>query len=152
MDCGKLGRPYINNNSTTNIFSEKEQDKYHQGCASDDKKPVPLFSSEQAKEIMRYDFWLREALAWGKLKEKLGHFTTTDEKSRYARRTAEILDEIAKQARELLNAAQETERVGAMFESDAFTEFFDRVLTHWDEIRSAKGYVNTSLKNLLRDT
>jgi hypothetical protein len=109
-----------------------------------------LLSLEQAKEIMRYDFWRREAQAWGELKEILGHFATPDDKARYTRRTTEILNEIAKQARELLNAARETERIAAMFECEAFAEFFDKVLTHWDEIRSAKGYVKASLKNMER--
>ena len=104
--------------------------------------------AEQAKEIMRYDYWRREALAWGKLKELLGHFSAPGDKARYERRTAEILDEIARQVRELLNNAQEPKRVSAMLESEAFADFFDRVLTHWDEIRSVKGYVKASLKNL----
>jgi hypothetical protein len=149
LEHGNFGRPYINNNSTTNNFSEKEQDEYHQGCGPDDKKPVPLLSLEQAREIMRYDFWQREAQAWGDLKEMLGQFATPGDKARYTRRTTEILNEIAKQGRELLNAARETERIIAMFESEAFAEFFDKVLTHWDEIRSAKGYVRASLTNLL---
>jgi hypothetical protein len=46
-----------------------------------------LFSSEQAKEIMRYVFWRREAQAWGELKEKLGHFPSPSDKARYTRRT-----------------------------------------------------------------
>ncbi len=93
-------------------------------------------------------YWRQEAQAWGELKERLGHFAVAGDKARYARRTNEILDEIAKQARELLNAGQESKRVTALFDSEAFADFFDKVLTHWDEIRSAKGYVRASLKNI----
>ncbi len=148
---GNFGRPNINNNSTTNNSLEKEQGKYHQDSVPDDKKPVPLLSLEQAKEIMRYDYWRREAQAWGELKERLGHFTVTGDKAHYARRTNEILDEIAHQIQELLNNEQESDRVAAMLDSEAFAEFFDRVLTHWDEIRSAKSYVKASLRNLERE-
>ena len=150
MVCGNFGHRNINNNSTTNNSLEKEQGKYHQDSVPDDKKPVPLLSLEQAKEIMRYDYWRREAQAWGELKERLGHFTVTGDKAHYARRTNEILDEIAHQIQELLNNEQESDRVAAMLDSEAFAEFFDRVLTHWDEIRSAKGYVKASLKNFER--
>ncbi len=150
MDSGKLGHPNINNNSTTNSFFEKEQGKNHQGPAPDDKKPAPLFSLEQAREIMRFDYWRRETLAWGKLKERLGHFVAPGDKARYERRTAEILNEIARRVRELLNSAQTPEHVAAMLDSEAFADFFDMVLTHWDEIRSTKGYVSASLENLLK--
>ena len=150
MVCGNFGHRNINNNSTTNNSLEKEQGKYHQDSVPDDKKPVPLLSLEQAKEIMRYDYWRREAQAWGELKERLGHFTVTGDKAHYARRTNEILDEIAHQIQELLNNEQESDRVAAMLDSEAFAEFFDMVLTHWDEIRSAKGYVKASLRNLER--
>ncbi len=100
---------------------------------------------------MRYDFWQRETVAWGKLKEKLCHFAALGDKDRYERRTAEILDEISRQGHELLNNAQEPERVSAMLDSEAFAEFFDRVLTHWDEIRSVKGYVRASLNNVVKN-
>ncbi len=66
----------------------------------------------------------------------------------YAYSYVDILHEITEQIRELLNSAQEPERVAAMFDSEAFAEFFDRVLAHWDEIRSVKGYVRASLRNL----
>ena len=72
---GKTGQANINNNSITNNFLEKEQGYYHQGYAPDDKKPVPLLSLEQAKEIIRYDDLRCEALAWGELKAKLGYFS-----------------------------------------------------------------------------
>jgi predicted Zn-dependent protease len=98
---------------------------------------------------MRYDFWRREAQAWGKLKEMLGHFATPGDKARYMRRTTEILDEIARQAHERLNATQERERIAALYRNEAFAEFFDKILTHWDEIRSVKGYVVASLKNMI---
>ncbi len=115
MESGNLGHHNINNNSTTNSFFEKKQGKNHQGPPQDDKKPVPLFSLEQAKAIMRYDFWRREVQAWGKLKERLGHFAVSGDKARYERRTTEILDEIARQVRELLNSAQEPEHAAACF-------------------------------------
>jgi hypothetical protein len=145
---GNFGRPNINNNYTTNSLTKKEQDKNHQGVAPDDKKPVPLFSSEQAKEIMRYEFSRREAQAWGELKEKLGHFPSPSDKARYTQRTLEILDEIARQAHALLNSAQEPEHIAALCKSQAFADFFDKILTHRDEIRSAKGYVRAALENM----
>jgi hypothetical protein len=97
---------------------------------------------------MRYVFLRREAKAWGELKEKLGQFPSPSDRARYTRRTAEILDEIARQARALLNSAQEPERVATMFESKRFAESFDKILAHWDEIRSAKGYVREALENM----
>ena len=146
---GKTGQPNINNNSTTNIFFEKEQSYYHQGCTPDDKKPVPLFSLEQAKEIIRYDDLRCEAVAWGELKAKLGHFSAPKEKARYIRRVIEILDETAQRAQKKLNTAQEPQCVAVILESEAFTDFFGEVLDRWDEIRSAKGYVGASLRNML---
>ncbi len=147
-----FGHANINNTTTSNIHANikhsKEQFYDHQPQASDDESPTPAFSLEQTKEIIRFEFWLREAEAWGKLKELLGHFTATGYKARYERRTNEVLDEIARQVRELLNSTQKPERVAAMLDSEAFAEFFDRVLTHWDEIRSTQGYVNASLENM----
>jgi hypothetical protein len=149
MDSGNLGHPNIKNSSKTNNSFEKEQGYYHQGAGPDDKKPVPLFSLEQAKDIMRYDYWRSEALAWGELKVQLGHFPDLGEKTRYERKLIEIIDEIAHQARYMPGIVQKPESVSAIFDSEAFTIFFDNVLTHWDEIRSVKGYVRASLKNLI---
>ena len=84
------------------------------------------------------------------MKALLGHFSAPGDKARYERRTGEILNAIARQVHERLKSTQGPERVAAMLDSEAFAEFFDRVLTHWDEIRSAKGYVKASLKNLER--
>ncbi len=101
---------------------------------------------------MRYDYWRREAQAWGKLKALLGHFSAPGDKARYERRIAEILDEIARQVRELSNGELGSERVASTLDSEAFAEYFDRVLTHWDEIRSAKGYVKASLRNMVTNS
>jgi hypothetical protein len=148
---GNFGQAYIKNNSTSNSSFEKEQEYYHQGAGAgpDDKKPVPLFSLEQAKEIMHYDYWRSESLSWGELKAHLGHFPDLGDKARYERKIIEILDEIARHARYMPGATQEPESVSAVFESETFTIFFDNVLTHWDEIRSVKGYVKASLKNVV---
>jgi ribosomal protein L17 len=73
----------------------------------------------------------------------------TKDKARYLRRNVEILDRIAKQARDILNATREPECVTAIFESEAFAILFDQVLTRWDDIRSAKGYVAAALQKLL---
>ena len=148
---GKTGHTNINNSSTTNNSFEKEQGYYHQGFASDDKKPVPLLSLEQAKEIIRYDDLRCDALAWGELKAKLGHFATRKDKARYMRKIIEILDETARQAQKNLNAAHDSQRVAAVLGSEAFTAFFGEILDRWDEIRSAKGYVGAALKNMLKD-
>jgi predicted DNA-binding transcriptional regulator len=146
MGRENFGQANIKNNTTNNISKNityrKEQVYNHQGAAPDDYKPVPLFSLEQAKEIMRYDYWRSEAFAWGDLKDTLGHFATPADKSRYIRRVSEIMAELAKQARYLDNP----ECVAAAFESEAFAAFFENVLIHWDEIRSVKGYVRASLK------
>jgi hypothetical protein len=146
---GNFGQAYIKNSSKSNNSFEKEQEYYHQGAAPDDKKPVPLFSLEQAKNIMRYDYWRSEALSWGELKEQLGHFPDLGNRARYERKIIEIIDEIARQIRYMPMTAQEAESISAIFESEAFTIFFDNVLTRWDEIRSAKGYVKASLKNVV---
>lgn len=148
----KPGHANIKNRIITNSFQEKEQGYYHQGgAAAEDKTPVTLLSLAQVKAIMRYDDLRCEALTWGELKEKLGHFAAQADKARYMRRIVEILDEIAKQARDMLNAAQEPQRVAAVLESKVFTTFFDEVLNRWDEIRSAKGYVGAALKNMLKE-
>jgi hypothetical protein len=148
---GNFGQAYIKNSSTSNSSFEKEQEHYHQGASPDDKKPVPLISLAQAKDIMHYDYWRSEALAWGELKEQLNHFSAPEDKARYERRLIEIIDEIAHQARYMPAIVQKLESASAIFEGEAFTIFFDNVLTHWDEIRSAKGYVRASIKNILRD-
>ena len=108
-----------------------------------------MFSLEQAKDIIRYERLRCEALAWGELKTKLGHFPDPRDKTRYIRKVIEILDETARQAQKKLNAAQESQHVAAVLESDALTAFFDEVLNRWDEIRSAKGYVGAALRNML---
>jgi hypothetical protein len=152
MDSENLGQPYIKNSSTSNSSLEKEQEYYHQGVAPDDNIPVPLLSLEQAKEMMRYEYWRSEALAWGELQDMLGHFPIHKDRARYIRKLTEILDEIARQARKLPCDSQSSEQTATIFESEAFAIFFDNVLTHWDEIRSAKGYVGASLHNLQKNT
>ena len=98
---------------------------------------------------MRYEDLCCEALAWGELKATLGHFATDHDKARYIRRVMEILDESARQARGKLNAVTEPERIADVLGGEVFTTFFDEALARWDEIRSVKGYVGASLKNML---
>jgi len=48
---GKTGHVNIYNNSTTNIFFEKEQGYYHQGEASDDKSLFLCFLWNRRKRL-----------------------------------------------------------------------------------------------------
>jgi hypothetical protein len=146
MEHGNFGQANINNNTTINNIFEKEQEYYHQGDAPDDKKPVPLLSLAQMKKIMRYDDLRCEALAWGNLKETLGHFAIPEDKLRYMQKADEMLDEIAKQALDMLNTGQNSDHIASIFEGEDFAAFFDNILTYWDEIRSTKGYVRAYLK------
>jgi len=146
---GKPGHANINNNSTTNNSFEKEQGYYHQGCAPYDEKPVHSLSLAEVKAIIRYDDVRCNALAWGELKAKLGHFESLKDKARYMRKITEILDETARQVQKKLNTAQEPQHVTAILESEAFTAFIDEVLDRWDSIRSVKGYVCAALKNMI---
>ena len=147
--CGNFGHANINNKYITNSFFEKEQGENHQGFGLDDKNPVPLLSLGQVKALMRYEDLRCEALAWGEMKETLGHFHAADDKARYIRKVINVLDEAAMQARDRLNAATDPKHVADALSGDAFTDFFDEVLARWDEIRSVKGYVGASLKNML---
>jgi hypothetical protein len=146
---GNFGQANINNNSTSNNFFENEQVENHQGCAPDDKIPVPLFFLEQAKALMRYEDLRCEALAWGELKEMLGHFAAPRDKARYMRKAIELLDEVASQIRDELNRNRNPQHIADILEGDAFAVFFSELLDRWDQIRSVRGYVGASMKNVL---
>jgi len=142
-----FGHANINNSPTTNNFY-KEQEENHQGCAPDDNQPVPLASLKQAKIVMRYDDLQCQALAWGELKETLGHFNDCQDKLRYVCKVTEILDEIAYQVKERLNNTKEPQHITDAISGDAFEHLFDEALARWDTIRSTKGYVKAAMRNL----
>jgi hypothetical protein len=149
---GNFGHSNINNKSTSNNICKKEQVYNHQGAAPEDKKPVLWFSLEQAKEIMRYEDLRCEALAWGELKEMLGHFAAPCDKARYMRKAVELLNEIANRIHAELNRNQNPQHIAGVLEGDAFVAFFSELLDRWDEIRSVRGYVGASMKNILSCT
>jgi len=146
---GDFGHANINNNPTTNNYFENQQVDNHQGSGPRDDAPVFLFSLEQTKEIMRYEDLRCEAIEWGDLKEKLGHFSTSKDKARYLRRAIEILDEVARQVVSELNNMHNRKYIVDTLNSEAFVIFFDEVLARWDEIRSVKKYVGVAIRNLL---
>ena len=90
---------------------------------------------------MRYKDLRCEALAWGELKETLGQFDTAQDKLLYIRKVTDILDEVARQAKEML--------IVDVLTSEAFAGFFNEALTRWNKIRSVKGYVGAALKDML---
>ena len=139
-----FGHTNINNNPTTNNSYKKEQVYNHQGCAPDDNQPVPLVSLEQAKIVMRYDHLRCQALAWGELKETLGHFSDCQDKLRYVCKATEILDEIAYQVKERLNNTEDPQLITDAISSDAFEHLFDEALARWDTISFYKGVCKSS--------
>lgn len=145
---GNFGQAYINNNSTSNSFFEKKQVKNHQG--SELGISVALFSLERTKEFMGYEDLRCEALAWGELKETLGHFSHLRDKARFIRKAIEILDELARQLHKNLNTVARPDDIIDVIASAEFLELFDQMLAMWDEVRSVKGYVEAVLRNVLK--
>lgn len=143
-----FGHANIIINNTTNISIKKEQGNNHQGIARSDEKPVPLFSLEQVKSIIRYDHWKREAEAWGNLQEKLGNFTVAGEKEHYHQKTTKLLNEVARQVADYISNASDPALIIGVVERQGFERFFDEVLNRWDTIRSPQRYVAKTLKNI----
>jgi len=100
---------------------------------------------------MNYEHLLSEAESWGELKQRACLFDCDEDAERYKTVIVEILEELAVQLLKKLNKANRPELVIAALGSEAFSRMFDNILAHWDEIYNVRGYVETSLKNLLRD-
>ena len=147
--CGNFGHANINNRSKTNNSFEKEHGENHQSYDPDDKATVSLFSLKQVKDLMRYEDLRCDALAWGELKAKLGHFSSPREKAKYMRKAIDILNEAAYQAWIMHNNAHDPKSIADILSSEDLAVFFDETLARWSEIRSVKGYVGVSLKNML---
>ena len=98
---------------------------------------------------MNYDYLLSEAESWGELKQRACLFDCDEDAERYKFVIVEILEELAAQLLKKLNKANHPELVVAALESEAFSRMFDNILAHWDEICNVKGYIETSLKNLI---
>jgi hypothetical protein len=99
---------------------------------------------------MRYEDLRCEALAWGELKDKLGHFAAPRDKARYMRKAVELLNEIANRIHAELNRNHNPQYIAGVLEGDAFAVFFSELLDRWNEIRSVKGYVGASIRNMIR--
>ena len=146
---GNFGQANIKNKNIINSFYEKEHVYNHQGGTGDNEKSIPLFSSSQAKELMRYNDLRCDMLAWGDLKQMLGHFASPRDKARYIRKITEILDESVLQTVKQLNTSSDPRRIADILLGESFSAFFERAIERWDEIRSPKGYVCASFKNML---
>jgi len=72
-----------------------------------------------------------------------------EDAERYKAVIVEVLEELAAQLLKKLNKADQPELVIAALGSEAFSRMFDNILAHWDEICNVKGYIETSLKNLI---
>ena len=99
---------------------------------------------------MNYEHLLSEAESWGELKQRACLFDCDEDAERYKVVIVEIMDELATQLLKKLNKADRPELVIAALESEAFSRMFDNILAHWDEIYNVRGYVEASLKNLLK--
>lgn len=98
-----LRHPYTNNSIYNKQSDSKESDRINNTRASagvaDSFGTVRPYLSE-IKELVDYNFQLREFEAWGKLKKKLGHFPKTQECEAmlaYIARCKEVLNEFVHQ-------------------------------------------------------
>jgi len=148
-----FGHPNINNISTKNSYFITEQVNNHQRRPQRPQgvDDIPIFSLHEVKKKMNYDYLLSEAESWGELKQRACLFDCDEDAERYKFVIVEILEELAAQLLKKLNKANHPELVVAALESEAFSRMFDNILAHWDEIYNIKGYIDTSLKNLIRD-
>jgi len=147
-----FGHSNINNISTRNSYFITEQVYNHQRRPQRPQgvDDIPLFSLHEVKQKMNYDYLLSEAKSWGELKQRACLFDCDEDAERYKAVIVEILEELAAQLLKKLNKADRPEIVIAALGSEAFSRMFDNILAHWDEIYNVRGYVETSLKNLLK--
>jgi len=147
-----FGHSNINNISTRNSYFITEQGYNHQRRPQRPQgvDDIPLFSLHDVKQKMNYDHLLSEAESWGELKQRACLFDCDEDAERYKTVIVEILEELAVQLLKKLNKADRPELVIAALGSEAFSMMFDNILAHWDEIYNVRGYVEASLKNLLK--
>lgn len=141
LEHQNFGQADIKNRVISNSSLENEQEYNHQSDS--------VFTPEMVKEIIHFDQLQAEVQAWGDiLRDTLHGFASPEEERQYQRTMGVVLKEIVSQAVIKLHQEEGRERLLEKLGSSALLEMICRLLVHWREIQSVRGYVEASLNSL----
>ena len=104
---GKLRHP-INNNNLHNQHSISSYEDIEDMKISNirahagDGQEQPLTPKQESRQLIGYDYLLRESEAWTSSKDMFGHFDTPEQEAAYRKACREIINELAHQVELLL--------------------------------------------------
>jgi len=145
-----IGQPYITTNTSINNSSYKEQDYNHQADRGGFSTSVARAGKEDILHALDRPHLESEMRAWVKMKDSiLGHFPSPEDRSRYEKRAAQILDELVRQILERSNEPDACKRIIGAASEGAFYDLYFDLADRGDQMRSIKRYVGTTLSNLI---